>query len=43
VPGASGEGWRLNLAQPAARVLAILLALLFGLAVLAVRARLRVP
>jgi hypothetical protein len=41
VPTASGEGWRINFARPAARVLAILLALLFGLAVLAVRARFR--
>jgi hypothetical protein len=43
VPTVSGEGWRVNFARPAVRVLAILLALLFGLAVLAVRARLRAP
>lgn len=43
VPKASGEGWSLNYARPAARVLAIVLAVLFGLAVLAVRARLRAP
>jgi hypothetical protein len=43
VPNASGEGWRVNFAQPAARVLAIVLAVLLGLAVLAVRARLRAP
>lgn len=42
VPKASGEGWRVNWAQPAARVLAIVLVVLFGLAVLAARA-LRVP
>lgn len=41
VPSPSGEGWRLNYARPAARVLAIVLAVLFGLAFLAVR--LRVP
>ena len=43
VPKASGESWRVNYARPAARVLAIVLAVLFGLAVLAVRARLRAP
>src|SRR5262249_23012985 len=42
-PGPPGGGWRLNSARPVARVLAIVLAVLFGLAVLAVRARLRAP
>jgi uncharacterized protein DUF1648 len=37
------EGWRLNYARPAARVLAIVIAVLIGLAVVAVRARLRGP